>query len=88
MANAVVAVILLSLLPRGSQATGWFVYAPLADSKPLRTTVSQADSAIVVIPVALVVLNVLLVLVATRKQWIPQDAAIRRSRQDSSSSHS
>ena len=70
LANAVVAAVLLSLVPRGSHPTGWFAYAPLADYKVLQPDVSQPDWAIIAVPIALVVLNVVLVMVAIRRRWL------------------
>ena len=72
LANAVVATLLLALVPRGSRATGWFAYAPLADYKAPQGFGSQTDWAFVAIPVALVALNFVLVLVASRKRWLNQ----------------
>jgi heme/copper-type cytochrome/quinol oxidase subunit 1 len=70
LANAVLAVVLLLLVPRGSHRTGWFAYAPLADYKVPPGSVSQTDWALIVTPAALVVLNFLLVVLAARRRWL------------------
>ena len=70
LANALVATLLLALVPRGSHATGWFAYAPLADYKAAQGFGSRTDWAFVAIPVALVALNFVLVMVASRRRWL------------------
>jgi len=70
LANAIVAVAVVTLLPRGSHDTGWFAYAPLAESKPAPSNMAQMDWAFVALPVALIALNFVLVLAATRKRWM------------------
>ena len=75
LANAVVAAVLLSLVPRGSHATGWFAYAPLADYKVPQSQGSQLDWALVAVPAALIALNFLLVMTAARRRWLGLFAA-------------
>ena len=72
LANAVVSILLLALVPRGSHATGWFAYAPLTDYKAPQRFGSQTDWAFVAIPLALIVLNFVLVMVASRRRWLDQ----------------
>ena len=69
LANAATAAILLALLPRGSQATGWFSYAPLSATTPVGAT-PHPDWALIAIPATLVVLNLVLVLGAVRWRWL------------------